>query len=424
MPVPTLAAETIRTYRLPCGMTLAVERAETAKSVAACWLLPVGNAGDPEGAAGDGQAVLLAELMLRGAGGRSSRELSEALDRLGVSRGTSPGAAHLQLNATLLGSRLADTLPILASMVLAPALPVDHLEAVRSLCLQALDGLADDPQQRVGLRLRERLLPPPFNRSGYGDRAALEGISIGTLQDAWQRRCRPGGAILSIAGDVDGDAVAGQLDQLLRGWAGSSTEPAESAPAIGGVGHEPSESAQTHIALGYKAPPEGDPDATLFRLATRILGGNSSSRLFTEVREKRGLCYSVGASYAGGRDRGMLSIYAGSTPERAQETVDCIAHEVSRFADGVTAEEFARAVVGYKSRLVMSGESTSARAASLAGDWYRLGRTRSLEQLAAEVDAITLEGLNRFIARSFGPVWRSTRAAFTIGPKAPDFGAA
>jgi len=417
-PVPLSAgAETARLYRLECGMALLVERIESVRSAAISWLLPVGNAADPEGAAGDGEAVLLSELALRGAGGRDSRSLSDALDRLGVQRALTAGAVHLQLSATLLGSRVLDALPLLASIVRDPALPDEHVDAVRSLCLQQLDGLEDDPQQLVMLRLRERHLPPPFNRTGYGDRAALESMTAQQLRAAWVARCKPGGAILAIAGDVDGDRIASLLDRLLAGWSGVTPDPQETARPLGGVDHEESDSSQTHIAVGFRAPPEGDPGATRFRIAARILGGDTSCRLFSEVREKRGLCYSVGASYSGGRDRGMLAIYSGSTPERAQDTGDCIACEMVRFESGVNADEFQRAVVGYKSRLIMSGESTAGRAASAAGDYYRLGRVRSLRELADEVDAISLADLNAYIADTFNSSWRQTRSAFTIGPK-------
>ncbi len=414
-------SDEIQLLPLACGMPLLVERTENMRSAAICWLVPVGNAADPEGAAGDGWSVLLSELVLRGAGRRNSREFSDDLDRLGVQRSVTPGSMHMQISATLLGHRVPEALPLLVDLIRAPALPEEHLDAVRSLSLQTLDSLADDPQQRVVLRLRERHLPPPFNRTGFGDRTALEKATIGDLRKTWETRAKPGGSILAIAGDIDGPAIADQLDRLLAGWSGAAIEPKESRPAEGGVGHEASDSSQTHIAIGFQAPPEGHADATLFRLATRVLGGNSSSRLFTEVREKRGLCYSVGATYSGGRDRGMLSIYAGSTPERAQDTVDCIAREVERFEGGVTQEEFARSIVGYKSRLVMSGESTAARAASAAGDWYRLGRARTLAELAAEVDAVSLEQLNAYIGRGFGRTWRGTRSAFTVGTKAPQF---
>ncbi|MFO0827534.1 MAG: pitrilysin family protein [Phycisphaerales bacterium] len=410
-------ADGIRTVRLACGMPLILERTENVRSAAVCWLLPVGVASDPEGAAGDGHSVLLADLVLRGAGGMSSREFSDALDRLGVQRSVSAGGVHMQVSATLLGDRLSAALPLIVSLVRAPSLPEEHLEAVRSLAIQSLDSLKDEPQQRVMLAVRERHLPAPFNRSGLGDRTALETATIAQLRAAWESRCRPNGSILAIAGNIDADRAAAELDRLLTGWSGATDEPKEQRAAVGGVGHEETDSAQTHVGIAYKAPPDGDPDATLFRLAARVLGSDSSSRLFTEVREKRGLCYSVGATYTGGRDRGMLSVYAGSTPERAQDTVDCIEGEVERFERGVTPDEFARAVVGYKSRLVMGSESTAARAALGAGDWYRLCRVRTLTELAEEVDRVTLERLNEYIAATFTTAWRATRSAATIGPK-------
>jgi predicted Zn-dependent peptidase len=140
--------------------------------------------------------------------------------------------------------------------------------------------------------------------------------------------------------------------------------------------------------------------------------------LFTEVREKRSLCYAVNAGYAGGRDRGMVALYAGSTPERAQETLDTMLSELERFEHGVDAGEFRRAVIGLKSRLVMQGESTAARAAALGSDWYRLGRCRSLGELSAEVDAVTLDALNGWIARSMDGRWRERMTLCTVGQSA------
>jgi predicted Zn-dependent peptidase len=183
--------------------------------------------------------------------------------------------------------------------------------------------------------------------------------------------------------------------------------------------HEPDGSNQTHMTIGFQAPSERDASSLLCRLATSILGGETSSRLFTEVRERRGLCYAVNASYAGGRDRGMVAVYAGSTPERAQETLDTILHEITHLEAGVSVDEFRRAKIGLKSRLVMHGESTTARAAALASDWYRLGRCRSLAELVAEIDAVTHDGLNAWIARSMGAAWRNSMTVCTIGQSQP-----
>ena len=130
----------------------------------------------------------------------------------------------------------------------------------------------------------------------------------------------------------------------------------------------------------------------------------------------------MNAGYAGGRDRGMIAIYTGSTPERAQDTLDTILREVTAFEHGVSADEFRRARMGLKSRLVMHGESTSARAAAIASDWYRLGRCRSLTELTAEVEAVTLDALNDWIAASLGDSWRRTMTAYTIGKSQPKVG--
>jgi predicted Zn-dependent peptidase len=155
--------------------------------------------------------------------------------------------------------------------------------------------------------------------------------------------------------------------------------------------------------LAYDAPPERDKHSMTERLAIAVLSGSTSGRLFTEVRQKRSLCYSVGASYRAGRDTGMVSLYAGTTPERAQETLDVCREEIERIKSGVTHAEFNRAVVGLKSHQIMQGESTPARAAALVYDQFRLGRARTLEEVAAVIDSITIEQLNQYIAsRQFG----------------------
>ena len=399
-------------------MPLLVEEMAGVRTAAISWLVPAGNATDPEGEAGDGWSSLLAELAQRGAGDRDSRAFSDALDRAGVQRAVTPAAVHIVASGTTLGSLIDQALPLFADLIVRPHLPADALDAVRSLAIQSLESLQDDPQHRVSLRLRERHLPPPFNRSGYGNKTAFERADIEALRADWMSRVRPVGSILSIAGAVDADALASTLDRLLKGWHGTATDVRATGSALGGALHEEDESNQTHIAVGLDAPSERESESLLCRMATNILGAETSSRLFTEVREKRGLCYSVNAGYAGGRDRGMVALYAGSTPERAQETLDTMMAELERFEHGVDAGEFRRAVIGMKSRLVMQGESTAARAAALGSDWYRLGRCRSLGELSAEVDAVTLDGLNDWIAHSMGGSWRGQMTVCTVGKSA------
>ncbi|MHC4079800.1 MAG: M16 family metallopeptidase [Planctomycetota bacterium] len=391
----------IVTGQLDCGAALVVEPIPSVASVALNWLLPIGAATDPPD--GDGLAAMLGELVFRGAGGLDSRGHSDALDRLGVQRSSQVLTHHLRLSATLVGDRLHGALPLLADMVTRPALPADAVDAVRSLCLQSLDGLDDEPQQLVMLRLRERHLPPPFHRHGYGDRSVLQGCAIEALRGSWAARCRPGGSILAAAGAVDPDALAGQLNEVLTDWSGTTTTPAEWGAPPRGHTHTAQDSAQMHIGVAYDAPPESDPKSMHERLAVGVLSGGTSARLFTEVRQKRSLCYSVGASYGAGRDYGVVTLYAGTTPQRAQETLDVCLAEIERIREGVTDSEFDRAVIGLKSHLIMQGESTSARAAAIGSDYFRLGRARTLDDVAREIDAITPDAINAYLgSRQFG----------------------
>jgi predicted Zn-dependent peptidase len=206
------------------------------------------------------------------------------------------------------------------------------------------------------------------------------------------------------------------VERLLEGWQGGDPEPTERAPASRGTHLVELDTQQTHLAIGLDAPPDRGSDAYAHRVAIRVLGGATSSRLFTEVREKRGLCYSVGASSSLGRDRGLVQVYAGSTHERAPTTLECILRELERFEQGITEDEFRDAVVGAKAGLVMSGESSSARAAAIASQVWRLGRAMNLAESAAEFDRLTLSGVNEYIGRDMGAAWRAARTQVTVAP--------
>jgi predicted Zn-dependent peptidase len=174
----------------------------------------------------------------------------------------------------------------------------------------------------------------------------------------------------------------------------------------------PKETAQTQIALAYPSVPIGHPDYYAAQGAVSILSGGMSSRLFTEVREKEGLCYAVSASYATLKDRASVFCYAGTTSERAQRTLDVLVRELHRLVDGVEPEEVTRMQAGLKSSLIMQQESTSARSRALASDWYFLGRVRSFDEIQAGLDALTpdtiTEHLRHHPAKDFNMV--------TLGP--------
>jgi len=414
----TLKKQNIEVFTVAGGMKLAIEPIEGATTATIVWTVPVGSAGDPTGDLGAGESNVLSEIILRGAGDHTSREFSDALDRLGVQRATSSSGYAITVSATCMAAQTEETLQLLCDMYLRPRIEADALEASRELALQSLGSLTDDPQHFVSIKINEIAIPTPFNQHGYGSVEGLNALTPESLHASWKRRCRPTGSIMGIAGAINPTKIRDLMERLLEGWRGVSVEPKETTSASRGSIYEKQVSSQTHMCLALPSPREADDASLPHRLMVRVLGGGGmSNRLFSEVREKRGLCYSVGMNYGCGRDRGLSTIYAGSTPERASETLACIRTELGRMAQGVTEGEFTRAIIGLKSGIVMGGESTMARAAALAGDIFRRGHVRTLAEVVATVDRLTLQQVNDHAAQALAPQRIDECALAVVGPE-------
>lgn len=391
---------TIHTTTLACGMPLIVEPMSGVESVAITWLLPAGSARDPDNR--QGMSAMWAELLLRGSGPLASRDLADAVDRLGIGRSTEVGSYTLRIGATLLGRRLAESLPLITDMGLRPRMDDDAIEPSRDLALQTLASLKDDPQERAILLARERHQPVPLNRSGLGTEEGLRALSRDELLQGWHAIAKPGSSIFAVAGACDPAAVESALNHLFAGWSGSVPQVHVGSAPARGYAHASDPTNQVQIVLVHDAPPETSSDCVLEKVVVSVLSGGMSGRLFTEVREKRGLCYAVSAGYRGDRDFGLVSAYVGTTPERAQQSLDVLRAELERLstpAGAITPEEFERALVGLRSGLVFSGESTSARASAIAVDYRRLGRARGLDELAAQYAKVTLDEVNAYLRR-------------------------
>ncbi|MFG0260206.1 MAG: M16 family metallopeptidase [Phycisphaerales bacterium JB041] len=405
----------ISQFTLTNQTRVVVESNPGVQSAAMVWLLPAGIATDAPDRVG--RASMWSELLLRGAGDLDSRAQADAFDRLGAGRSTGVSSRFLSLSTTLLGSRLLESLPLLADMVRLPRFDDGSIEPTRQLCLQAIDALQDEPAELAALGARARHLAPPFNRPTDGERAGIEALTREELRGQWPGAAAAASTIIAVSGHVDPAPLEEALETLLGGWRGLTEEPTPTSEAPRGYDHIEDDTNQVQIVLMHDAPAEPSEDAVLERLAVRVLSGGMSSRLFTEVREKRGLCYSVHARYSTDRDFGLVSASVGTQPDRAQESLDVLVAEMQRLGtpEGrITPEEFRRAVAGLKSGLVFSGESTDARASALATDLFRLGRPRSLAEIAAEIDAVTLDQLNEYVAsREMGRV-----TVQTLGPAA------
>jgi predicted Zn-dependent peptidase len=402
----------IHTHTLPNGLTLLAERMPHVRSAAFNLMIPAGCVNDPPGKLG--LATLLSDMMTRGAGERDSRQLTEALDNLGVDRSESTGSVNMHFSGVTLARNLLDALAVYADIVRRPHLPDEELAAAKALSLQDIQALEDEPQSKVMIELTKRHYPQPLGRDRRGTPEGVEAVTVKSLRAQHKKLFHPAGAILAVAGDIKWKALKDRVEELFGDW-----EPRERPPLKIGTrrtkgGHITKDLEQTQIALAYPSVPIGDDDFYNARGAVGVLSQDMSSRLFANVREKHGLCYSVYASYESFKDRASIVAYAGAKPELAQETLDRTLHELRTLKDGIETEELDRVKVGLKAALIMRQESTSARAGSLTSDWYFLGRVRPLEELQAKIDGLTVKSILAYAERY--PVRDVTLV--TLGPAA------
>ncbi|MCA9230211.1 MAG: insulinase family protein [Planctomycetales bacterium] len=394
-PVSQVQQRSARSRQLANGMVLVGEPADTFQSAAISLLVPSGYSREPADRLG--LSSLVCDMVLRGAGSRDSRALVNALEILGVERGESVGASQTSFSAATLASNLKETLSIYADLVQRPHLPKDQLDAGKLVCLQEIRGAEDEPSQRLMARLRHRAYPEPWGRASHGSEEGVSDSSEADVQDYWSRTYQPRGSILAVAGNFDWDEIVEHVEALFGDWKPLDTAAVSESVASRSSEHEPYDSNQCHIGIAFPSVPYRDPEYLRAWAVVGVLSGGMSSRLFAEVREKRGLCYTVSASLQTQRDRARVLCYAGTTADRAQETLDVTCGELLRLRDGVTSEELDRLKARIKSGLIMQQESTSARSSVIARDWYHLGRVRALEEVSRLIDEIRSEDINDFL---------------------------
>lgn len=387
---------TVETHIFDNGLVLLAEPVASFESAAFTLLLPCGYSDDPADRLGLGN--LLCDMAMRGAGDRDSRQLVRELEILGVESGESIGASQTSFSGATLADNLIDALDIYADVVRRPRLPDDQLEAAQQVCLQEIRGTEDEPSQKLMDRLRRRTYPEPWGRPSHGNEAGVEATTAADVKRQWSQYYRPHGAILGVAGKIDWPRLKDAVERLFGDWSGKPPAKPKESPPQNGSPHSAFDSNQCHIGIAYPSVPYRDPLYLQAWAAVGVLSGGMSSRLFTEVREKRGLCYTVSASLQTQLSRARVLCYAGTTAERAQETLDVTFSEIRRLANGIDDEELARLKARIKSGLIMQQESTSARSGAIARDWYHLNRVRSLIELGRQIDELTAGMINGYLA--------------------------
>lgn len=387
-------------HTLANGLKLLVEPMDGVRSVAFTFLVPAGVV--HESPDQSGVANLLTAMMTRGAGPFDSRELTRRQDELGLQRSENAEISHTSFTVATVADHLEPALELTHEILRRPHIPELELDLCKAGILQEIQAIEDDPAQKLFVIMRSRILPNPLGRPILGTSASVEEMPIEALREFHHRHFNPAEAILGVAGAVDFPRVRAIVERLFGDWVPSSSRGRFplTPPTLPVRTHVPSEKVQTHVGLAFESVPFADEDYFNAHGAVSILCGGMSARLWTEVREKRGLCYGVGASYVPLKEVGVVLAHTATTSgERAAEALDVMLKVIAQLRDGIGYDEVARVKAGLKSALVMQQESTSARASSLARGWYYLGRVRTVEEIGREIDRLCPDSILGYLER-------------------------
>lgn len=378
------------------GLTLVAQPMPWLESAAFSIAVPAGCRFDP--AAQLGMANFVCEMVQRGCGERNSREFIEALEMLGVDFSSSASIYNTNYGGAMQAAQLHDALDIYADLLRRPLFPESQIEDGRLVCYQEIKSLEDDLSQRAILELRQRYYGDPDGRHSEGTMETMANIQLPDMKQFFLERYRPNGAIIACAGKLDWEELKAHVGQSFGDWAQQTAPDVESQSPVHGMHHIQHESEQTHIVVAFPGVAYSHADYFLNRGAVGVLSGGMSSRLFTEIREKRGLCYSVFASCHSLKDRGSVICYSGTSTERAQETLDVLIEQLQELATGIREDELRRLKIQIRSSLIMQQESCRSRASSIAGDWFHLGRVRTLDEINERINGLTVESVNQYLA--------------------------
>jgi predicted Zn-dependent peptidase len=388
-------SQKVRVETLANGLTVIVEPIAGVESVAYELVIPGGIVTDDPKY--QGSSLLLAELSARGAGEFDSRALSDAFDRRGIRHSENGGHDRFVYRGALLCDHLAEALKLISLVLREPRLPAEEIDPIKSLLLQDIAALLDNPARRVMTELSTRYYPTPWGRPSHGTEDGIKSCNPRQQKAEWELRYGAKRSILSVAGKCEHEEVLKVVDRCFGTWAGEAAELPKFGPMPAhAYSHVSVESAQLQIALAFPGAPFGHPKFYAAKVASGILSGGMFGRLFTEVRETRGLVYNVYARHSATREYGTVSAYAGTTPERGQETLEVMLQELRSVKGTVREAELKRAKANLKSALVIGEESSSSRASSNASDWWLDKRVRSLDEILQSIDAVSLGDIDGY----------------------------
>jgi predicted Zn-dependent peptidase len=390
--------------RLDSGVTVVTERMSEVRSATVGFWFDVGSRDEPEVLAGTSH--FLEHLLFKGTPGRTAKDIADAFDAVGGDVNAFTGKEYTCYYARVLDDDLPMALDVLSDMITSSTIDPVEFESERKVILEEIAMHEDAPDELVhDLFYRYTLKDHPLGRPVLGFNDSIGAATRDQVVDYWRERYTPANLVVAAAGSVDHEALVEHVGGLFATPSGHQTLRAGPGPRPNrgvNVNRRPTE--QAHIIIGTEGLHRGHEDRHAFAVLDTVLGGGMSSRLFQEVREKRGLAYAVYSYRSLFVDTGTHVVYAGTTPQNAETVIDIVLAEIdSILSDGITETELARAKGHIKGSLVLSGEDPGSRMNRLGRQQLTNGEILSIDDLIERFDAITMDDVRRVAETVLGP---------------------
>jgi predicted Zn-dependent peptidase len=395
--------ESHRLTTLESGVRIVTEEMPSVRSVSLGLWIGTGSRYETDQQAG--LSHLLEHLLFKGTSRYASLEIDQIFDAMGAELNAGTGKETTSVYARVIDEHLTDAFDVMADMVFHPSLT--DIDSEREVILEEIAMYEDDPQEKVFDILGEAMFgTDPLGRAIIGRAEVISGTPAAEIAAFHARRYGPRNVVIAAAGAVDHDSFAGlaaeRLYDLPSPAAPEALHPASAA--VPAAHFERKDTEQYHVCLGALGLSRHDDRRFALRVLDTIFGGTSSSRLFQEVREERGLAYAVYSFTSGYCDTGQVGLYVGTRAENLAPAMAVVGTELARLREApASPEELRRAKENLKGRVVLALESTGARMNRLGSEILAGEPLLTLDELTERIDAVTLEDLGELTAELWAP---------------------
>ncbi len=410
---------THRTTTLPSGVRVVTEAMSSVRSVSLGLWLDVGSR--DEGAEQAGCSHFLEHTLFKGTATRSAQDIAATFDAMGGELNAFTSKELTCFHARVLDADLPLAFEILADMVIAARNRPEDVEAERQVVLSELDALGDAPDELVHTEFCQLLLGDhPLAAETLGTLDAISRLDRDTIHRYFLDRYRPGALVVAAAGNLEHERVVALADALLGDLGRPGRTATTRSPVTGyrsgqvTIHHRPSE--QAHLVLGSAGIDQHDQDRFALKVLDVVLGGGMSSRLFQEIRERRGLAYSTFSYAVSYTDAGLVAAYAGTPPGKVDEALDVLSTELDALVGQLSRAEVERAKGALTGGMVLGLEDTGSRMSRLGTRLVTGGELLSVEDALARIAAVDLDAVRAVAAR----VLTRPRSLAVVGPFAAD----